>query len=444
MSVQAEPPILAALAPEPAAGPASAAGRLLMRLGDRLNPILVKETRQALKSRQFAITFGLLLIAVWVWTIMGMAFIGAPLWYGAEGSKMFFGYYLILALPLLVIVPYGALRSLAGEHEEHTYDLLAITTLRPRQIVGGKLGSSIVQMVIYLSAVSPCLAFTYMLRGIDVPTIGVVIAFTMLVSLGLSVIGLLVGTLSTARHWQVVLSVLAILALFFVFFSSCGFVQWPLSEGLPFAEPAFWQVCAAWLSISAGYIAIVFLAAAARLGFPSENRSTPLRVVMLLQQLLLTGWVAFAILSAPSLNVDIEFLSAFVIASGLHWYVMGVFMTGESPDLSLRVKRHAAAELPGPGPADLVQPRSRHRLPVCTVQLRGDVRPGRGGRGGAGQVEVARCRRGRRDRPRHALLGCGPARLLRRPGAGLSRPLPRRRTAVVAMAAEGRPGGARS
>ena len=56
-------------------------------------------------------------------------------------------------------------------------------------------------------------------------------------------------------------------------------------------------MCAAWLSISAGYIALVFLAAAARLGFPSENRSTPLRIVMLLQQLLLTGWVAFAILA---------------------------------------------------------------------------------------------------------------------------------------------------
>ena len=92
-------------------------------------------------------------------------------------------------------------------------------------------------MVIYLSAVSPCLAFTYMLRGIDVPTIGVVIAFTMLVSLGLSVIGLLVGTLSTARHWQVVLSVLAILALFFVFFSIAGLSSGRSPKACPLPNP---------------------------------------------------------------------------------------------------------------------------------------------------------------------------------------------------------------
>ena len=59
--------------------PASAIGRLLRLVGDRLNPILVKETRQALKSKQFTITFGLLLIAVWAWTILGVAFIGPGL-----------------------------------------------------------------------------------------------------------------------------------------------------------------------------------------------------------------------------------------------------------------------------------------------------------------------------------------------------------------------------
>ena len=35
---------------------------LLDRVGDRLNPILVKEARQAMKSRQFIVTFALLLV----------------------------------------------------------------------------------------------------------------------------------------------------------------------------------------------------------------------------------------------------------------------------------------------------------------------------------------------------------------------------------------------
>ena len=37
----------------------------LERLGDRFNPIVVKEVRQALKSRQFVLTFLLLLLAAW-------------------------------------------------------------------------------------------------------------------------------------------------------------------------------------------------------------------------------------------------------------------------------------------------------------------------------------------------------------------------------------------
>ena len=115
-------------------------------LGDWLNPILVKETRQALKSLQFTITFVLVLVACWIVTIGGVAFIGPRIFYSADGGTLLAWYYVILALPLMVVVPYSAFRSLTAEREDNTYDLLSITTLKPRQIISGKLGSSIVQM----------------------------------------------------------------------------------------------------------------------------------------------------------------------------------------------------------------------------------------------------------------------------------------------------------
>src|SRR5262245_54050582 len=141
---------------------------VLVRLGDYLNPILVKETRQALKSFQFTLTFVLVLVACWVVTIGGVALIGPGIFYSATGGTMLLAYYFILAFPLTVVVPYAAFRSLAAEREDNTYDLLSITTLKPRQIISGKLGSSIVQMGVYFSAITPCLAFTYLLRGVDV------------------------------------------------------------------------------------------------------------------------------------------------------------------------------------------------------------------------------------------------------------------------------------
>jgi ABC-type Na+ efflux pump permease subunit len=74
-------------------------------------------------------------------------------------------------------VPYGAYRSLATEREDRTYELLSVTTLRPRQIIGGKLAGAVLQMLVYLSAISPCLAFTYLLRGLDILTIATIIVY---------------------------------------------------------------------------------------------------------------------------------------------------------------------------------------------------------------------------------------------------------------------------
>ena len=106
-------------------------------------------------------------------------------------------------MPLLIVVPYAAFRSLAAEREDGTYELLSITTLTARQIVLGKLGSAILQMMVYYSALAPCIAFTYLLRGIDIITIGLFLTYTFLASLLLSIFGLMMATVTQARHWQV-------------------------------------------------------------------------------------------------------------------------------------------------------------------------------------------------------------------------------------------------
>lgn len=339
MSVQVEsPPAESAVVKAPPRGVWAAVEDLLDRLGDRLNPILVKESRQALKSRQFVITFALVLIFGWAWSVLGLGWMGPDERYTSQGSGMFAGYYLILAFPLLVIVPFGAFRSLALEQEDRTYELLSITALSPRQIVGGKLVSAVAQMLIYLSAVSPCLAFTYMLRGIDAPTILFVIFYTVLGSLGLSMIALLIGTLTDERHWQVVLSVGLIVGLLLAFWMACMMVFGGLFSlgGMPFTDPVFWQINAALLTGYVTYFALVFYAAVARITFASDNRSTRLRVLMLLQHVLFAGWMTWAWIYADGESEVIFFFLFFAL---FHWYVLGAMMTGESTELSLRVRR---------------------------------------------------------------------------------------------------------
>lgn len=318
-------------------------GDLLERTGEWLNPLLVKECRQALKSRQFAITFLLVLVLCWLWSLFGIAQMGPMAGYRFNGPGMFFWYYVILAAALLLIVPYSAYRSLIAEREDNTFELVAITNLRPRQIIGGKLGSAIVQNIVYLSAVAPCLTFTYLLRGIDMPTILTIVFYTFLGSIGLSLFALLVATISKEKHWQIVISVVVIIGLLFVLFFTCMWIFQLLSyDPFEFQSTEFWIGNLAFLTFYFSTFALLYLAAGAQLTFTAENRSTSLRVAMLVQQVLLAAWVGFFAISDMvdrDRRLDDDALQAYIATSVLYWAFMGVLMSGESPDLSARVRR---------------------------------------------------------------------------------------------------------
>lgn len=331
----------------------------LERVGEYLNPILVKEARQALKSKQFVITFTLVLVCGWGWSLLGVAAIGQDVFYAPSGPYMLIGYFWVLAFPLILIVPFAAFRSLASEREDGTYELLSITTLWPRQIVGGKLGSSLLQMIVYLSALAPCIAFTYLLRGIDIISILLFVVYVFVASLMLSMVGLLVATVSKAKAWQIVLSVIMILMLAVIYAWGSGLVTMWLVEGevMPIDQSYFWVAHLAMLTAVVSFFVLLYVAAASRISFASDNRSTRLRIVMLVQQTLLTGWCMYYALSYR--DEAEEIFNTLFILSALYWIATGSLMCGENPQLSQRVKRTLPQSLfarslltwlnPGPG-----------------------------------------------------------------------------------------------
>ncbi|HQU42221.1 MAG TPA: hypothetical protein PK867_05390, partial [Pirellulales bacterium] len=97
-------------------------------------------------------------------------------------------------------------------------------------------------------------------------------------------------------------------------------------------------------------------AASARLTFASDNRSTALRMVMVVQQALLIGWFGWGFLQEQA---DPDIGMVYFIVSGIHWAAMGVLINGELGEMSLRVKRQLPQSLLGrafltwfnPGPA---------------------------------------------------------------------------------------------
>ena len=180
-------------------------GRLADKASDWLNPILVKEARQALKSRQFIATFLLLLGVSWLASMLTIiAVSGENL--STSGKKLFWWYALVLSVAIFIVVPFTAFRSLQTERDQHTYEVLSVTTLKPRQILLGKLGSALVQMFIYYSALTPFIAFTYLLRGIDVPTIAYILLVGFIASVVVSLLALTLSTFASQRQWQVLLT----------------------------------------------------------------------------------------------------------------------------------------------------------------------------------------------------------------------------------------------
>jgi ABC-type transport system involved in multi-copper enzyme maturation permease subunit len=315
----------------------------LERAGEWLNPILVKEARQAMKSRQFSITFTLLLTFGLFWSFLGVSMQMPGIYYAPGGAQMLLGYFYILLIPMMLVVPFAAYRSLAAEREDGTYELLSVTSLSARRIVSGKLGSVLLQMLVYYSALGPSIAFTYLLRGVDVLTIAFVMAITLLLSLMLSLIGLFLASLARGRHWQLMISVVLILG--------CGLAAWGWGfivtmlmvegSGGPFQEPEFWSVMAGMGTAYLTYFWVLFAATESLNTFAAENRSTRLRIAVLVQLAVCFGWICFGAATFATLPTD--FIYTVILFAAGHWVLYGTLMSGEFPKLSPRVAR----QLPG-------------------------------------------------------------------------------------------------
>jgi hypothetical protein len=307
----------------------------LARLSDRLNPILVKEARQALRSRQFTTTLFLMLAAGWTWSMLGLALLGPAAYYNAEGQSMFFVYYVILAAPLLIVIPYYAYHSLSAERQDRTYELLSITALSARHILTGKLCASGLQMMVYLSALFPCLAFTYLLRGLDIFSVFLVVAYSCLLSLGLAMLGLLLATLAPSRQRQIVQGILFAVLLCYVYgLNLMAMAQLVATQGMLWENQVFWESNASLALLYLNAFALVFLAARSLLTTACQNRSTALRVALVVAQLSLVAWIAYAVV-----RMDRDAVYGLVFLSTAGWFFAGALMVGESPVLSPRVRR---------------------------------------------------------------------------------------------------------
>jgi hypothetical protein len=142
-----------------------------------LNPIVIKELRQAVRS--WTVT-GMLLLFLAVLLVASLIFLvtqsfdsGANMELGGEMFAWFLG---ILAFASVFFIPLYLGVRVAAERIENNPDLLYVSTLTPARIIFGKFLCGAYVTLLFFSACMPFMAFTNLLRGVDLPTVFLILA----------------------------------------------------------------------------------------------------------------------------------------------------------------------------------------------------------------------------------------------------------------------------
>lgn len=252
------------------------------RLADNVNPIVVKEVRQGLRTRVFWLFFTLMLVANLFISLIFFA--TANEFSTSSGRAAFVAFFVALGFVQFFVIPYASYRSMAREAEEETWVLLTLTGIGPRRILAGKLSSAVLQGLLYASAAAPFLLFSYFLNGIDLPTIVVGVVLAVGYQVFLVAVSVSMATLAESRLVRALLH-----------FVLLGTLLWGLGIGIGGAaglselarklssSAEFWLVT---LSVLFGIVTtgvLLFEAAAARLSLPTEDYARGPRLIYALQ-----------------------------------------------------------------------------------------------------------------------------------------------------------------
>lgn len=256
--------------------PVPAPSRPSQDFGDWLSPMLVKELRQGMRSRVFVISFLLLQLAMVLLAIVGLT--ASSFDQASDSVNVFF--WLIIAVPLMLVVPVTGLNAIGGESSADTLELIFLTRLTARRIIIGKWVALVAQSLLLMAAVLPYAVLRYFLGGVDL-----VLELTLLglltfisavltaVAVGLSPVPTKVARIILVLVFVGVVIVLGGYTLAFVFLG-----PFRSAFGGSGGGPS-WSDSIAWFVAAIGVMAFMLEIGSAKLGPAAENHTTPVRLI---------------------------------------------------------------------------------------------------------------------------------------------------------------------
>jgi len=281
------------------------------RIDEATSPVIVKELRQAVRGR-FIVAVILFFLAVQLLT-MGIALLAnavsaSNIEQAAAGRPVFMTIFGILVGTCIVCIPaYTGIR-LAGERSDVNVDLLFITSLEPRSIILGKLGSAMILTALIYSACVPFLAFTYFLRGVDFPSIAVLLAMGFLAVSVMVSVAIMLATIPVTRPFKIILglgmlgmgfpTIPILIALAFQFLQGSG--------GGLIGSRDFWIGAGVIVAFVVAGCSVLLALATAQVTPPAANRARPVRIML----------TAFWIVTGAGISVLVWMVKSFDPAVG--------------------------------------------------------------------------------------------------------------------------------
>lgn len=306
------------------------------------NPIVIKELRQGVRS--WSVT-GMLLLFLLVLFFASLGFlIGESLEINGDhaiGGQMFSTFATILGFSSILFIPHYTGVRIAAERAENNMDLLYVSTLSPARIILGKFLSSAYLAVLFFSACMPFMAFTNLLRGVDLPTVFLSLAFLFLLVCVVNMVAIFLACLPLSRAFKF-LFIIAGLILPFVMVAwgtAVSFFVMRSGVGAMMAERDFWIRVLTVALLGVALLGFFFVLSVALISPPSANRALPVRIYIFGLWLLVGALNFFWIERTRD--------SARIMASGVSSFLLMVLalvnVISNSDQLSLRVRRQIPA-----------------------------------------------------------------------------------------------------
>lgn len=247
-----------------------------------VNPIAIKELRQAVRGKFVVATLILSLVG---FVLAISAFVlsqqldSTSIEHVAVGSTAFASLYTVLFVACLMFVPlYCGLRMMS-ERSDTNVDLLFVTALRPRTIIIGKLQAAAALAMLLYSAALPFLVFCYVLRGIDFVTVLLFAMAGFLVIMSACASALFIGALPTSKPFKLLLGIAFFIGIMFFYTPMIAFGAQLFGAGVTTSSDIIERSLAFGGVLLTIDVVLIFLTTAL-IAPAASNRALPIRVLM--------------------------------------------------------------------------------------------------------------------------------------------------------------------